>query len=145
MPTRFRKKIRKLRGSRTCGWGRVAQHRGSGHRGGFGNAGGHKHMWSRTVVEDPDHFGKKGFRAHRKILQPRTLNLDEIPSIVKDVGKKGESPEKKVKINVTNLGYDKVLGRGKIEKPIIVEAPSFSKTAKGKIESAGGKAVVIQD
>lgn len=145
MPERFRKKIRKLRGSRTCGWGRVAQHRGSGQRGGFGNAGGHKHMWTRTVVEDPDYFGKKGFRPHRKMPEARTINLDEIPKVAKDVGKKSEGAEKRVKINVADLGYEKVLGRGKIDKPMIVEAPIFSKGAKEKIESAGGKAVVVQD
>nr|MDO8134992.1 uL15 family ribosomal protein [Candidatus Njordarchaeum guaymaensis] len=145
MPSRFRKKVRKLRGSRTYGWGRVAQHRGSGQRGGFGNAGGHKHKWSKTVVEDKDYFGKKGFRPHRVIPQPKTINLDEMPRILRDVGIKGDSAEKKVKINVTDFGYEKVLGRGKIVKPIIVEAPSFSKTAKEKIESAGGKAIVIQD
>nr|MDO8098017.1 uL15 family ribosomal protein [Candidatus Njordarchaeota archaeon] len=145
MPSRFRRKVRKLRGSRTYGWGRVAQHRGSGQRGGFGKAGGHKHKWSKTVVEDIDYFGKKGFRPHRIISQPKTINLDEMPKILKGVGKKGESAEKNVKINVTDFGYEKVLGRGKIDKPIIVEAPSFSKTAKEKIEAARGKAIVIQD
>jgi large subunit ribosomal protein L15 len=144
MPPRFRRKVRRLRGSRTYGWGRVAQHRGSGHRGGFGNAGGHKHKWSKTVVEGID-YGKKGFRPHRVISRPRTINLDEMPQILRDVAKKGESTEKKVKINVTDFGYGKVLGRGKIDEPVIVEAPSFSKTAKEKIESAGGKAVVIQE
>ena len=145
MPMRFRKKIRKLRGSRTCGWGRVAQHRGSGHRGGFGKAGGHKHKWTKIVVENLDYFGKKGFRPYRTNTERKTINLDEMPQILVNIGKKGETTDKKTKINVANFGYEKVLGRGKIEKPIIVEAPHFSKTAKEKIESAGGKAVVIQD
>jgi len=145
MPSRFRRKVRKLRGSRTYGWGRVAQHRGSGQRGGFGKAGGHKHKWSKTVVEDTDYFDKKGFRPHRVISQPKTINLGEMSRILKDVGKKGEGAEKNVKINVTDFGYEKVLGRGKIDKPIIVEATSFSKTAKEKIEAAKGKAIVIQD
>jgi large subunit ribosomal protein L15 len=37
----------------------------------------------------------------------------------------------------------KVLGFGKLEKPYTVKANAFSKSAKEKIEQAGGKAVVI--
>jgi large subunit ribosomal protein L15 len=144
MPERFRRKIRKLRGSRTCGWGRVAQHRGSGQRGGFGNAGGHKHMWSRVNVEDPDYFGKKGFRRVKFIHEPRTVDLEGISKAFENAPKKSEGTEKKAKINIVDMGYEKVLGRGMVDRPVVVEALSFSKIAKKKIESAGGKAVVIQ-
>jgi large subunit ribosomal protein L15 len=144
MPLRFRKKIRRLRGSRTCGWGRVGQHRGSGQRGGFGNAGGHKHMWSRMNVEDPDYFGKKGFRRVKFIHETRTVDLERLSIAIGASPTRGEGAEKKNRINVVDLGYEKVLGKGRIDKPVIVEALSFSKTAKQKIESAGGKTVVIQ-
>ena len=56
MATRYRK-TRKLRGSRTHGWGQVAQHRASGHKGGLGNAGLLKHHFSSMLKYDPDHFG----------------------------------------------------------------------------------------
>jgi large subunit ribosomal protein L15 len=144
MPPRFRKKARKFRGSRTCGWGRIGQHRGSGHRGGFGNAGGHKHMWSRVNVESPDYFGKKGFRPRKFIIRPRTIDLEGISKALERTAKKSEGGEKKIKIDIASLGYEKVLGRGRMDRPITVEAPSFSKLAKEKIESAGGKAVVVQ-
>jgi large subunit ribosomal protein L15 len=145
MPDRFRKKIRRLRGTRTCGWGRVGQHRGSGQRGGFGNAGGHKHMWSRMNVLDPDYFGKKGFRRVKFIHFTRTVDLEGLSKALETTAKKSEAAEKKTKINVVDMGYEKVLGRGRLTKPAIIEAYSFSKIAKEKIESAGGKAVVIQD
>jgi large subunit ribosomal protein L15 len=144
MPERFRKKIRRLRGSRTCGWGRVGQHRGSGQRGGFGHAGGHKHMWSRVNVEDPDYFGKKGFRRVKFIHETRTLDLEGLSIALRASPTKGEGAEKRNKINVVDLGYEKVLGKGRIDKPVIVEALSFSKIAKQKIESAGGKTVVVE-
>ncbi len=38
----------------------------------------------------------------------------------------------------------KVLGRGEVEKPFTVNAVKFSKTAKEKIEKAGGKVVVVE-
>ncbi len=37
----------------------------------------------------------------------------------------------------------KILGNGEIEKPLVVKAHKFTKTAKEKIEAAGGKAEVI--
>jgi large subunit ribosomal protein L15 len=144
MPPRFRKKIRRFRGSRTCGWGRVGQHRGSGHRGGFGNAGGHKHMWSRVNVESPGYFGKKGFRPRKFIIRPDTIDLEGISKALESIPRKSEAAERKIKIDITELGYEKVLGRGRITKPVTVEALSFSRIAKEKIESAGGKAVVVQ-
>lgn len=37
----------------------------------------------------------------------------------------------------------KVLGRGEISKPLVVKAHAFSRTAKAKIEAAGGRAEPI--
>ena len=49
------------------------------------------------------------------------------------------------KAGVIKKAYDgvKVLGNGKVEKAITVQAAAFSKSAKEKIEAAGGKAEVI--
>lgn len=101
-------------------------------------------MWSRISVEDPDHFGKKGFRRVKFIHQTRTLDLEGLSNAIGASGNKGEVAEKKTKINVVELGYEKVLGKGRIDKPVVVEALSFSKIAKQKIESAGGKTVIVQ-
>jgi len=49
----------------------------------------------------------------------------------------------KIKINVLKLGYEKVLGSGKITKPLIIEAKYFSKDAIKKLEKAEGEAVKI--
>jgi large subunit ribosomal protein L15 len=102
-------------------------------------------MWSRVNVESPDYFGKKGFRPRKFIYRPKTIDLEAISKVLGQTAKKAEGAEKKTKINITDLGYEKVLGRGRIDKPVTVEALSFSKTAKEKIESAGGKTVVIQE
>ncbi|HHX27655.1 MAG TPA: 50S ribosomal protein L15 [Firmicutes bacterium] len=42
-----------------------------------------------------------------------------------------------------NSGYLKILGDGEIKKTLTVKAHAFSKSAKEKIEAAGGKAEVI--
>lgn len=39
--------------------------------------------------------------------------------------------------------YLKILGKGEISRPLVIEADSFSNSARQKIEAVGGKAVVI--
>jgi len=41
-----------------------------------------------------------------------------------------------------DLGKMKVLGRGKLARPVSVSAASFSAVAREKIEEAGGEVVV---
>ena len=43
------------------------------------------------------------------------------------------------KINLTELGYEKLLGSGEISGPFELIVESYTKTAKDKIEKAGGK------
>ena len=46
-------------------------------------------------------------------------------------------------IDVTDLGYDKVLAKGNISKKLVIKSPKFSESAKFKIEEAGGEAVEL--
>ena len=46
-------------------------------------------------------------------------------------------------IDVTDLGYDKVLGKGKITKTFKISAPQFSASAIEKIEELGGEAIEL--
>ena len=125
---------KKRRGERTY-HGSHKKWRGGGSRGGRGKAGMHKHKWSYTVKYEPDHFGKKGFRPRRKMKKPKTINLSELDAIVK---------EKNVKeINLSELGYDKLLGSGKITQSIVVKVSIASKKAVEKIEKVGGKVVKV--
>jgi len=146
MVVRRRKKIRKLRGSRTHGYGSHKKHRGGGSRGGRGRAGMHKHKWTYTVKYEPEHFGKKGFVRPRKVVKkPKAINLKELDKLAEKLLEKGlaEKEGEKIKINVLRLGYEKVLGNGKLTKPLIVEARIFSEKAIKKLEEAGGRAVKV--
>ena len=130
MVVRKKKKVRKFRGERSYGYGSHKKHRGGGSRGGRGKAGMHKHKWSYTVKYEPNHFGKRGFsRAYVK--RPKTINLKELDAIARKLGKK--------KIDLSELGYDKLLGTGKLTQPLAVKAKYFSKKAIEKIKAAGGK------
>ncbi len=140
MVVRRRKKVRKQRGSRTYGWGSQKKHRGKGSKGGKGKAGMHKHKWTYTVKYEPEHFGKRGFKRPIKNVV-KAINLGEIEKLVSknpDVVKKENGSQI---IDLTKLGYEKVLGKGKISKPYVIIAKKFSEKAKQKIEVVGGKVI----
>jgi large subunit ribosomal protein L15 len=130
MPHKERK-TRKMRGSRTHGYGRIGQHRDAGSRG-HRKVGRHKHLWSYVVVHEPDYFGKKGFTSPQSLKRKEnTINIKELDQIAT------KTPD--VHIDLTSLGYTKLLGTGKITKPLTITVPSCSKTAAEKIKKAGGK------
>jgi len=138
MPHRLRK-IRKKRGSRTCGYGRVGQHRKSGSKG-YRKAGRHKHGWTYVIKYEPDYFGKKGFTSPKSLRQEvKVINIGELEEIAEKYGK---TENGKILIDLEGLGYTKLLGSGRITKPLIVKVPSCSKSAAEKIEKAGGKVLV---
>ena len=131
MVVRKRKKHRRFRGRRAY-HGSHKKWRGGGSRGGRGQAGLHKHKWSWTIKYDPEHFGKRGFkRPVATIEKIRAINLGDLEKMIEKLleQKLAEKEGEKIKINLKKIGYDKLLGSGKITKPLIVEAKSFSESA----------------
>ena len=128
---------------------RVGRGPGSGH--GKTSCRGHKGRESRTGGKKPGFEGgqtplerrvpKRGFRNPFKeyisIVNLDTLNKFEKGSIVDIVALKNagfiKNSQKKVKI----------LGSGKISKPLIVKASKFSEGARKKIEEVGGKIEIL--
>lgn len=142
MATRFRKS-RRQRGSRYCGWGQIGQHRQSGSRGGIGGAGKHKHFYTRTVVEEPDHFGHDAFNSYNRNLVHRWINIRDLDSVVAKHGKVDE--EGRVILDLTSLGYDKLLGGGRVNSAFAVKVANISESAKEKIQQAGGEVFSNED
>lgn len=134
MPHKLRK-IRKFRGSRTVGYGRIGQHRDSGSKG-HRKVGRHKHLWSWVVTHQPDYFGKNGFTSPQSLHRHENpINLKQLEAIAQTQGEK---------INLTALGYTKLLGTGKISKPLTIQVPTYSKSAGEKIKQAGGEILSSQ-
>ena len=120
--------------------------RGAGHRGGKGMAGGHKHHWTWMVKYDPKHFGKYGFkRPQGSAFEFNPVNVAFLDEKSEELVSKGLATKEKDKIviDVTEMGYNKVLGTGKINKPLVIKSPQFSQSALKKIEEAGGEAVTL--
>ena len=140
MPHKIRK-IRKQRGSRTHGWGRVGQHRAGGSRGGHGKAGFKKHKWTYVIKYEPDYFGKKGFTSPKSLRRKvNIINVGVLDEMAEKLSTRKETGE--FFIDLESLGYTKILGTGNVTKPLVVKVPSCSKVAAEKIKEAGGQILI---
>jgi len=140
------RKINKMRGSRSIGGGCTKKRRGAGHKGGKGKAGLGKHHWTWTVNNDPNHFGKYGFKRPQKMVnKSNPVNLGYLDDNSEKLLAKGIATKEGdfIVINVTDLGYDKVLGKGKLLKQLKIKSPLFSASAEDKIQEAGGEAIKL--
>jgi len=140
MPHKLRA-TRKMRGSRTHGYGMTGQHRKKGTKG-ERKTGRHKHLWSYTIKYEPDYFGKKGFTSHKNLNQKIiTINVGELEELANKVSieKTLEKKSGKTFLDLEKMGYSKLLGTGKISHPILVKVASHSEMASKKLEEAGGQ------
>ena len=127
--------------------------RGRGHGSGNGKTAGkgHKGQKARSGATRPGFEGgqmplyrripKRGFtniwRKEYEIVNVETLNRFDNGTEVTPELLIAEGIVKQVKDGI------KILGNGKLEKNLTVQAQKFTKSALEKIEAAGGKAQVI--
>ncbi len=133
-------KTRGQRGGRTYGWGK--RHRGSGHRGGFGNAGtGKKAHANKPSVWKERYLGAYGF--HRRNTNPViAITLRSVEDLL---NKKSRTEGKEVNtIDLGKEGFTKLLGSGTIARKIHVTIPTATASAISKIQKAGGTCTVSE-
>ncbi len=128
------KKSKKQRGNTTHGWGARKKHKGSGHRGGFGMAGtGKRADQKKSLIIKKygnKYFGRQGVTSKsNKREKNKIINLRDIQ-------------EKFAEQKEINLKDYKILGDGEIKRAVIITAKSFTKSAKEKVEDAGGKIII---
>ncbi len=156
MTRKYPKRIRKMRGTRTVGYGRVGQHRKAGQRAGKGKTTGWKKSKKSYYLKqkelgfpDPDwDFGKKGFKRPqdiRRIYNVNTLNIKDLDLTIEDLTQKNIATKTGTtySINMKDLNVQKILGRGEVNNKINITVDKASKRAIEKIESAGGKVTLL--
>ena len=130
MVVRRRRKNVRAHGHKTHFTGEGGQgQRGQGNKGGSGRAGHGKraaHNKFKYINDKPD----KGF-FNPSAKKVKAINLEFL--------EKFDSKE----VDLSALGYGKLLGKGKITKPLKVKVKSCSKKAKERIEEAGGEIIEI--
>ncbi len=135
-----KKKVKKFRGSKTCGGGSKKKRRGKGSRGGVGNAGSHKHHYIKEMKMGR-RFGKYGFTRPPEVqYEQNTINVEEIELNLSEFLEKGIAKKESdmVTVDLASAGFDKLLGKGRIKGRFRVIVGSASERAIQKIESAGG-------
>ena len=139
MATRLRK-TRKFRGSRTHGWGQIGQHRASGHKGGLGQSGLHKHLYSTLLKFDPDHFGHDSTHPPHPNIIKKWASVRDLDDLF---AKHGKLEGNRKLIDLTSLGYDKLLGGGQVKNAYLVKVEQSTASAEDKIKKVGGEVLVV--
>ena len=69
------------------------------------------------------------------------INVGKLDDLVDrlESEKKLEQKEKKIFLDLESFGYDKLLGTGEVNKPMLVKIGSYSEAASRKLEEAGGQ------
>lgn len=137
MATRLRK-VRKLRGSRTHGWGQIGQHRASGHKGGVGVTGMLKHHYSSMLKYDSKHFGHDSTHPPHPDITKKWASVRDLDDLFL---KLGDTKEGKKVIDLSGKGFDKLLGGGKTKGAYTVKVRKASSSAIEKVKQAGGEVI----
>ncbi len=140
-----RKKNDRQRASKTHGWGSMKKNRGAGNRGGRGNAGTGKRGDANKpkVWSNKKYFGKHGFTSiNKKII--KSCNIQFLENSYINLIKKGMMKEENgvIVVDLKQLGYDKLLNKGKVTQKFKISVPYASAGSIEKIKKAGGEVIL---
>lgn len=139
MVVKKRNKHARSLGSNTYGWGKN-QHRGAGSRGGRGNAGtGKKAHAQETRVWGTKYFGKSGFTPRPKHHENAIALKDVEQNLRRWVHEKKATDSE---VNLSSLGYTKLLSNGKLTKKLKITVAKATNAAAEKIKNSGGELVL---
>ncbi|MBS3113672.1 uL15 family ribosomal protein [Candidatus Woesearchaeota archaeon] len=141
-----RKKNDRQRGSKTHGWGAKKKHRGQGNRGGRGMAGTGKRADSKKPsIWKTDYFGKHGFVSKTPKLKINPVNINFIEQHIDRLISNGliRKEDGFYSVELEKLGYNKLLGDGKVSVKFKIKTSFASEKAVEKVKEAGGEVVIL--
>ena len=137
-----RKKNTRQRGHKTHGWGAKKKHRGQGNRGGRGMAGTGKRADSKKPsIWKEDYFGKHGFVSKTPKVKINAVNISYLEEHLNNYLSSDLIKQENgfYYVELEKLGFNKLLGDGKVSMKFKIKAPYASKTAVEKVKEAGGE------
>ena len=148
MTVNKRKKNERQRGHKTHGWGAKKKHRGKGHQGGAGMAGSGKRADSKkpSIWKDEHYFGKFGFISKTPKTKISAVNISYIEQHLKKFlsGNLIKKESDFYSVELEKLGFNKLLGDGRISVKFKIKTPYASKTAVQKVKEAGGEIIGLE-
>ena len=143
MPVNRRKKNDRQRGHKTHGWGAKKKHRGKGHQGGAGMAGTGKRADSKkpSIWKNEHYFGKFGFISKTPKVKINPVNISYIEQhLNKFLSNKSITKENDFYVvELEKLGFNKLLGDGRVSMKFRINTPYASASAIEKVKEAGGE------
>lgn len=146
MVIRRKKKVRRQRGTRAHGWGIQKDHKGSGMRGGRGNAGVTQHNWIRTIIQANEErrkpIGKFGFKRPQEFQKKyKTINVSHLDQSIDSLVEAGKATLEKdtYTVDLSALKVSKLLGQGSVSRKINITVDNATEGAVEKVKAAGGK------
>ena len=87
------------------------------------------------------------FHLKRNLYYCPTMNLDELWSVLPEEAQEQAKKDasKAPVIDLTQHGVFKLLGRGRIERPVVVKTKFISSIAEKKIKAAGGACILTAE
>ena len=146
MTVNKRKKNSRQRGSKTHGWGAKKKHRGKGHQGGAGMAGTGKRADSKKPsIWKERYFGKRGFVSKTPKVKINAINISYIEQHIDKFLSSNliKKEDEFYFVELEKLGFNKLLGDGRVSMKFKIKTPYASKSAMEKVKEAGGEMVGV--
>lgn len=162
----FKKRVNKLRGVRTHGYGRQQGRRKTGRKHGHGlttgwEKGNKSYMvkqkslgfptkkFGKKVTRSPWMFGKFGFQRPQTSQRIYTKNVINIGALNAQLDgwvehKIAEKSGDTYTVDLDKLNIQKLLSKGSLQKKVQVRVRSASKYAREEVEKMGGKVLLIE-
>ena len=133
-----RKKSVRYRGSKTHGCGSMKKRRGKGNKGGSGMAGTGKRADQKKPSVWKKRTGNIGFKHHGVKLKIKSINTAKVQKLIAS----GLLKEEKGIYDLGKLGYNKLLGKGKVMKGMKIKVSKASKKVVEAIKKDGGEVIL---
>jgi len=138
-----------MRGRNSHGHGSSKKHRGAGHRGGKGKAGSGKRGAAKRMKitgGQKNSFGRKGFKLPQK-TETRAVNIEHIQNRLNSFldEKLIEKDKDAYVVDLTKLGFDKLLSKGEVSHKFKIHAKAASKNVIKKIKDKGGEVIIREN
>jgi len=143
MTVNRKRKVTKLRGNTTHGYGSMKKNRGAGNRGGRGRAGSGKRGDSKKPrYQVANQKGKFGFKPRtRSVITIKPINIGLVEKLLPKLVKLGQVEEKSgvYIVDLEKIGFNKLLGTGKISAKMQITVSFASAKAIEKVKQTGGE------
>ena len=144
MTVNKRKKSNRYRGSKTHGSGAMKKRRGAGNRGGRGMAGSGKRADSKKPsLWGERYFGKFGFKS-KSTTDIRPVNIEYLEANIEKLSRENAAVKENgaYSLDLEKLGFNKLLGSGKVLNKYRIKVSYASKKAIEKVKGGGGEVIL---